>query len=1164
MAITSDRTPDMSRALTDLTRAIASLDGNIGQMNGGNSSSRPGSNGGGRAKTEAGPAKDLKELKDTIKQTDKDLKSLRKGIDDTGKTFDKLYDVQSEAIKGVVNNQKLSDKAHEKLIDKLHKTATAGSALGANMQSAAEKLAFLETKIEESGTFLAGYSDALKEAGADTLASIDDYAKLRKTLKKLDKDVELSADVKEHIAKQEYKQAADILDRQAKDSNKLRNDVKKTSNSFNFLNKSSQALGTGLNKATDTVGLGFVKEAAKWGGAVALITGGVKEVYSQFWQTASSGFGGAFIDLSINAIKLGVSLQDLTSLAKENMVQVGKMGMKGFVDSLAESRLQLMQLGLTSVEAAKMRAVLNENARLTGVDIKNKGELNSATQSQINTFATLRATTGETLEALASQTKAILQDTDTQKVMASLNKQQRVQMLQNINLERTRLTTMGLTNEAALGVVKTLNSISNMKATDRIEGGNKLMAASAALGMDSGDAQKAAGILQKGRNQTGDDKKFLADFAKQMAAKQDEAQSGDLNSQMIGNVTEEWSSILNPIADNMRQGNLGRAMTPAEVQANKELGKVNAGIADSSAKIDSWMRLIQSPLVAIAAGVAGIGLIMLKKAAAGKKGSGDSGSGDSSSPESGSGKGKVKGKAGSSTIAHADGTPMAGTSGNASPQIDHIARKGFDYKGPEDKGYGALDRSAKQRQADKAYAGAQRDGSGRAKTNSSSIASGPLQERLKQAKMDRERFAGPPREYTPPQPSVMDGIKKKFGSAASSVGGAAGKVGGAVGSIASGGAKLVTGAVAKMAKFALKAVPFVGLAIAGFEAISGGMEAVNRAGEIFGVDTQKQALTTSQKVSAGIAGALNTISFGLIPTDSTARLINDVATDGVGVLTDYAEKGIQYFYNTAIPALYNGFKSVLGFVWDAITGLFTGGDGSGGKSITSTIMDALVRSVKFMGTIVLKGIMQVGADLIGGIADKIPDWLGGAAIRENVKMMKGFASEETKVSDFDNELQAKERKERDAKKVIRDKANAKGDAKVQGTPDTPTDNLGLVNQYGQALTADQLAAQGVQGKPATSVSPGVGTSGPGATAANGGSSTTVNNTTNNTTTPPKTESENLLAGILAKMTSLVDLTDKGLKLAEQDYKTSSTQRLIGNSNDPGYSPSLASFMNMSI
>jgi hypothetical protein len=1249
----SDRTPDMSRVISDLSRAINQLVDKVDNLGG---TGRPGSTSGGRA--QRGGELDLKETQKNFKSlnnllslTDKEIRDLRRGFSSTGQSLEHLYRVQNDAAKGLIANQRLSERAQQDLVAQINRNIRGHSFLGQSMANAGKKIEFLEQKLEETGKFLSQYGDILKDANAQSLSSITDHNELQKAIKKLNSEMVLSEEVQEMIRKQEFARAAQQLDDEAKNATIIRTSIRRTSTSFNQLHNVSNGLRDGLSKATDAIGAGFVKEAATAAGALGLIAMGAKQAYTQFWQTASAGFGGAFISLSKTAIDLGISLESLTRINRENAGLVARMGFKGFNDSLKESQIQLMQLGLTTEEAAKTRAALNEAAFLSGVDVKNRKAMAASANEQIKIFEDLRAMTGESIEALAMQTKAILNDTDTMKIMGSLNKTARIQLMRSINLERERLITMGLTNEAALGVIKSFQTMQNQKTTERIESGSKVMAAGSLLGIDAAKSEKAADIMRRGRSALKDPEnaKFMADFAKELAAKKDNLQgTGDINDSLLADVTDSLTTSVQGIEDNMRGANLDRAISPEQKEANKALGRVPEGVAEASAKIESGMRILESPLVKIMVGVLGIGALLLKHFAKPAE--------KTRIPNDMSGADAPHGPNGPNV----PGTPPHGPNGDGPnvPGSPHRNRPGDSVQGPtrvesqvqqmaKKNGWteqqyrhetNSIDpqQTARDIAARRAAGQQNRTDAGRQAQNSRSIGSEALQERLR---INREMVQNRP--VGPPQPPRRRTLADRIDSATESGGrrrqaitsrvrtavserrtqtvdaingfgeraanrvrnsapvrtaGALGRAGGAgaslVGGAVRGAGGAVTGAVSKglgsIMALGSKALPFIGLAVAGIQAFSGAIDGVNRAAEIFGVDTKKNALTSAQKISSGIAGALNTISFGLIPVDSTARLLNDVATDGAAVLGDYMETAAEFLYNKAVPMLYESFKKIMGFIGSAIVDVmspstwiaaFTGEGGDGG--IVQSIIRSLWKALQFVSAGLMKGVIKVGSDLIGGMIDLIPDWAGGKTAREGFAKMKaesekggllGFAAEDNKFSNFDNEKEAKERKEREKKKAIRDKKNGADDAKaagndvVQGTAtNTGTDNLGLVNNHGAALTADQLAAQGVQATPASTGSPSVsnpsGTQAPGAQGASGGA---VN--TPAAKEPSKSAEETLLTNILDKMTKLVDLTDKGLELAKEDFKMSSTRQRTGNqmSSSDGFSPSLAAFMNMPI
>jgi len=1243
----SDRTPDISRVINDLSRTIHQL---VNKMDDGGG--RPGSStsgGGGRAKkkteldTEA-TKKSLKELNKSISDTEKEITKLRRGFSNTDKSLDELYRAQNDLAAGIINNEKLTGRAQRSLVNQINNSIRHQTFMGQSMVNAGKKLEFLEEKLEETGKFLSQYGDVLKEHSAISLTSITDHNKLREALVKLNREMELSEDVQEMIRKNELTRAAQILDGEARNANTIRTSIRRTSNSFGALNRVTDGLRDGVQKATDAVGLSFTKEAATFAGSVALMVSGVKQAYTEFWQNAGAGFGGAFIEMSVSAIKLGISLETLNTITRTNMNLVAKMGLRGFTDSLKESQSSLMQLGLNAQDAAKTSAIISQNAFLTGVDVKNKQALAKASAEQLAAYEDMRAVTGETIEALAMQTKAILVENDTTKIMASLNKQQRVQMIQSINMERKRLVTMGLTNEAAISVIKNFNQIQTSKWTDRMEASYGLMAASDAVGMDPAKAAKAASIMQQGRSALKDPEnaKFMADYARELTAKSDSLQGrNDPNAQILADFADEASTAINGMKDGMREGNLDRGLTPEEVESNKALGRVPAAIADASAKIETMARVLESPLTKILVGVLGIGYLLMKNFA--KKTEPErikrdddeekksSGSDSSSSGSSGSKKKK--------TVA---GQPGDGASGSVqepdrfSSQMTQVAKKhGWSQKQyAQEQGLAGHDQLTRQIRADKAFKERRKAGL----ENSTSIGSSELQERLRRnAERVRERqerdnqLQGPP--LPPPRRTLADRIddarertgrrghaivqginerttqitnrvngfgdraaQRAMNSAPGRTIGAIGRVGSATAGAVSGAASAVTGGASKalggLMSLGSKAIPLIGLAVGAIEGLKGAFDAVDRSAEIFGVDTSKTSVTSAQKISAGIAGALNTLSFGLIPTDATARLMHDVATEGVSIITDQVEGAVEWVVNNGIPALYSAFKSVMGFIGGAIVdalspstwiAAFSGEGGDGG--FVNTILRSLIKGVQFIGTALMKGAIKVGADLIEGMINLIPDWAGGKAAREGFAKLKaesanggliGFASTDTKYSDFDTKEEAKARKEREAKKAEKDKKEKSkmdrrtdGEAdRVQGTSNEASpDNLGLVNRHGEALTRDQLAAQGIQGAPAQSGTPSVDNpSGAASTTPGGASGGNGSGSSTTPTPPPRSAEETLLTEIRDKMTSLVELTDKSFQLAQKDSQLMSTRQRMGNGPQPmgadGFAPSLSSFLNM--
>ena len=1148
----SNQTPDMSRIIGDLSKQISKL---VDSMEGG----RSGSSGAGRAKKDDGGlgtiSKSSKALNEALKDVNKNLDALNSGAKDVAKSHEKLYTAQTTLLKGMVSAEDKSKAQHEKLAAKINNSIKAQSVLGINLDNTAKSTEHLNKIIEETGEFLHTYADLLKKTNAQSLAGITDADKQRDALLKLQKSMDLGAEVNDLINKKQYDAASKRVDADAKNAAMVRNEITKTTTNFNVLTNVTNGLGKGMTKAADAIGLGFVKEALEGTAGLSLLVGGAKEAYTQFKSVASSGFGREFINLSGTAISLGISLEALTKITKENMNLVGKMGLDGFNDSLKESQKQLMGLGLSTEEAAKTKASITENAFLTGVDVSNKKELNKSTQEQIAQYETLRATTGESIDKIAEQTKAILQSNDSMKIMSAMTKSQRGQMLQDINLERARLTAMGLSNDAAMEVVKTVQSMSNEKATTRLGQANNIQAAGATVGMDAAFTDKISQIMLKSKgSRTKEDEAALADYAKQYNQKSAAMQGdgSDIGQQIVGDYADEMAGPMKELGEKMAGANMDRGLTKDQIESNKAMGRLPAAVTDGMSKLESALKFIESPAIEMAAGVVGI-FMMLKQWKKNRAAEAKSAIGSAYESE------KTAGINGGKSVAAKPGDSIQGST-RFNSQMDHIAKKsGWKEQGrleaAQGSGFSGMNKvagtMAEDAAAKKAASAGKGHWFGQMMENNTSIGSATLQEKLA---ANKARLAGPTVGNNLPSHTIPESFGSKLSGG---IRGAGSKVGGAAKGLATKGIGAITEGIGSIAKFGAKAIPFLGWAIAGVDAIVGAFNGVDQAATIFGKEANKDALTTSEKVSAGIAGALNTLSFGFIPLDSTAKLLNDVAEQGVGVITDYMEEFGETVFNKVIPAIWDGFKSMVGFLGSSIADIFTGGsDGTGG--FIGGIMTYMREAIELMVVSMMKGIVKVGADIMDSITSHLPKWMVPDSMQDLGKK-NTWASSDTHMSDFDNPEEAAAREKRKDAKAKRD---GKPGEKVQGTATGEgSDITGMQSDYNQALTDDQLAAQGIQGKPSSTNAPGVTPASAGTTDANG--NVVNNNTTNNTTTaPPQSESEKILSSILDKMTALVDLTSKGIDITADAAKTQSTLARTSSKKEDGYAPSMSSFMNM--
>ncbi len=341
------------------------------------------------------------------------------------------------------------------------------------------------------------------------------------------------------------------------------------------------------------------------------------------------------------------------------------------------------------------------------------------------------------------------------------------------------------------------------------------------------------------------------------------------------------------------------------------------------------------------------------------------------------------------------------------------------------------------------------------------------------------------------------------------------------------------------------------------------------------------------------------MSFGLIPGDSAARVINTAATEGMKIIsslfagglkgtsdfittavvegmtiiTDFLDGGIETVINNILPVIYNIAKKipaaignasawVIGSIGDMISGvfsidnwksIFTGSGGSGG--IIQTIFRQMALTSQFLAVAIGKGITRLVVDMVKGIISHLPSWMQPSS--ETLQNLDSWASSDTKFDDFRSDDEKKKRAEKDKEKKDKKIASkekdkqsekisagevidtdvVKGEVIATPEPDAAT-QIGYATTIGSTLTTDQLASQGVgvNVAPASITTP------------------TVNNPITQAVTSPtkntdgsivtsqkeKSPEEVLLSGILNRMDTLVSLTDKSLKISMNDTSVAKT------------------------
>lgn len=770
-----------------------------------------------------------------LKTTGKSLGNLSKSLGDVtadlnkhtkllGMSRKELIAWQDKLFEGVANHEKITNKQQDKIRDSLKKVIQAQSKFGKELYEAGGHMKDIGKIMKETGEYMEHYNDVLEEAGSKTLSSVESMDKLKKALLSLANSSKYQKEVSDYIAKGGKKnlmQAAELLDKEADEKNKLRTEIVETTRKMGKFYGVINDASTGVKAFADKIGAGFLIQAATIGGFLGLLMNNIPQVFNNFKSMASIGItgGGGFTDMLTQMFKvsnelatMGLTIEQYTDIVKKNYVAFARMGNAGFMAAIKSNQDGLMAMGESAQEAAAGAAAMASAAVRGGVS---KSGLPGAINEQVKAFQLLKAATGESSEEFAKNNMSIAQSTEYEELAAGIGKKRRASLFADMVKARVSLAKIGFqSTELQMSILKQMTAQQNAKVSDRFKMGADITQASTFLGMGSqGDELRR--ILLKGGNASEAEKVrksvILADMTKR-------AREGKVNAAASGNYGMEniYDTILEKITPLMTDANkaINERDNPntkkgADLEKLADSIKLPQEAVDAIKNLNQMQATIGDPLKQILAAL--LALIAMQV-----------------------GSGLVKFLMRPKTI---DGAPRAGL-------LDRMR------SGVNDSRVGRAVNSSRAGQAVESL-------SGRATT------------------AYRGARVGAAMRYE----LIKDSIKTKMGATGAKIGNlassAAGKVSSGLGKVGgflsktgiAGGAKLV-------GKAALRAVPFLGTALMLGESVFAGIEAYGKAAEIFGTKTA----TTQQKISASIGGAISSLTFGLISTESAAKAIDGMAT----------------------------------------------------------------------------------------------------------------------------------------------------------------------------------------------------------------------------------------------------------------------------------------------
>lgn len=513
-------------------------------LSGRGNSSVGGSSGGANSSGQGTPSRTFSSSSQrmpTIKDIHQATAELKKLAEQTAKLTKDQLEYRKHIISSM-NSLDLSERAMDKITKKIRDSLNAQTVFGRQLRDSIETFKDLENEVDRLTDAIAEHDELLKKTNAAKAEEIELNKDNLKILKDHYKHSKKALDVIK---------AAQRGDQQAKDKLKdmLANEDKKAKLSDDFIkNTGNQTATIAKNDARmkafgdvlDTVGNTFGVRIGLATGALAsfgVFLAGIKDLWGEFSTIAAAGMAGQAKQIAASAIWLGLSVEQLTAIIKENANTMNRMGPGKFMGTLEAFQTQMRGLGLSAEEASRGTAAMAGFAKASGVDPTNGKAMAGAIASQIDAWRTLRAVTGETAEEFAKNNQQILESTEYSAYFNGLSRKRQGLIGSEIIAERKRLAMMGYSTQTQIALMTKTRQLLNDKVSGRLQGSAKVLQAGSFLGMGN-EASEIRRIMLKGRGASASEQSRMQDMLVSMnkAAQvryQQAADSGDLGTQNV-------------------------------------------------------------------------------------------------------------------------------------------------------------------------------------------------------------------------------------------------------------------------------------------------------------------------------------------------------------------------------------------------------------------------------------------------------------------------------------------------------------------------------------------------------------------------------------------------------------------------------------------------------
>lgn len=967
--------------------------------------------------------KSLKQLTKNLSMYSQEMEKARQNMSDASHSQKEAIAAQSALMKSIVNHRKLTNKSQDILRDKIKDGIIAQSKMAESMIKGATTMRDLIDKIDDSADALSDYDDALKSAGASTTKNIKSEAQMRKVLTAL-KETTIGANSAigdmSKASDEDVRKTFERVKAQEQAHRSVVNSASSTTQSFMGLYIWGDRARDAMKAVTGEFGsqLGWIGKMGSWAAAIGLVAGAIKGMYDDWRKLSGVGLANDFVSISGSSIKLGVTMEEFVKVMKDNQNQLAQLSLDGMVANIARNQDSLIALGESTDGAARGIAGFTENAIQAGVDVRNPVELQSSIRKQVKSFETLRALTGQTAEEFAKTNAQIMNNGEFTTSMSRLGKVQRKQLLEGINKERERLALMGLSNEEQASYINTIQKLLGGTVDDRLKQRAGMAHAASMGGVDYKTIQELDRILLKGGAATDEERKYLAetmqgavsnfdDGVKAMYANgQDDAALAEINAFEAG-----IKGFESQIAE-FRKADVSsetKGVTDQELNKRIAAARLDGDAVTLVKGLNQLESALKNPMVQTAAGVAAlVALTSIQVARNNKfldffrKGkSGKPNPKDFVGPMPRSRMGRVK-DAGVGVLGKLKNLPGAIVS-----SVSMMPAKAEILK--DSVAIGMRDQARNVQMGISRMGGSITSGMdniGKSVTGSISSLKGVYSHAAgeimpTQVTRGPNAIGGSYRDVDGRYMSERDGVRKSRKARSAGRKAVAKQVGGALMGATGRGAKSVgkgalavgklpftalgkvggaaTKAVSSLAGMGVKAIPVVGAIVTGLHALHDGFKAADNAAQIFEGEIGKEGVTTAMKISAGIAGGLSALTFGLVDTNSMADTLHEYFRNGGERIKFAVMDGMHTLKNTVISfaemipnqlmdglgylgsKIVDGIFAGLGMLYDLVTGTSNEATSNLIDSIMSfggSIGGGIVDSFKFLGDTIMKFISK--------------------------------------------------------------------------------------------------------------------------------------------------------------------------------------------------------------